>query len=115
MTSSLQFFVSKSPVGADRHRPELLLHDDNQRLVLCCPAVNHERSAARAGALVAGKVHEIGRNDAGFSGPEESASFSFDLESQAPLGHEEQFLGAGMHGHGAAAPGGNSTKLATVS
>src|ERR1700730_8118477 len=49
---------------------ELFLYDDNQRFVFCGSAVDDYRFAIHAGALVAGEVNQLGRNDPRFSGLE---------------------------------------------
>src|SRR5262249_56524682 len=52
-------------------RQRLFLHDHDQRFILCSAAVDDQRLAVRAGALVAREVDEFGGNGYGFFGPGE--------------------------------------------
>src|SRR5262249_16293538 len=78
-------------------RQRLFLHDHDQRFILCSAAVDDQRLAVRARALVAGEVDEFGGNDSSFSGLEQRASLAFDFHGQIAFDHVQQLLGAGMH------------------
>src|SRR5712691_8550456 len=60
----------------------LLLHDDNERLILGGSAVHHQRLDGYPGILVAGEVDEIRRDDSGFAGLKQRRSASLDFHDK---------------------------------
>src|SRR5258708_20369654 len=75
----------------------LLLHQDNQRLVLGGSAVHHQRLCAYASILVAGEMDEIRCDDPGFAGLKQCRSASLDFHGKVSPDHIHQFLRPRLH------------------
>src|SRR5258708_5157856 len=70
----------------------LLLHNDNQRLVLGGSAVHHQRLDACAGILVAGEMDEIGSDDPSFAAFQQGSPCPFDFHDDVSLKHVKEFF-----------------------
>jgi hypothetical protein len=97
LSSKARTILSRRKIDWPIIRISLLIHDDNQRLILGGSTVHHQRLGACAGILVAGEMDEIRGDDTGFVGLKQCRSASVDFHDEASFDHMEQFLRARMH------------------
>src|SRR5215211_3268854 len=73
------------------------LHGNDKGLVLRAPAMHHEGLRCRTGAVVAGEMGDVRRDDAALASFDRRRSLSFDFHDQSPFERVENFLRARVH------------------
>jgi hypothetical protein len=88
---------------------------DDEWLGLVAPAVNHHDFGHGIRALIAGRVKHVAGNHACVAAIDGRERLSVDLDGQSAFEAENTSCAPGWACQGAAAPGGNSTIVTTVS